>query len=104
MVEVKLRLTNERTGEIRDLNTYKGSIFDFVVDYVEENDHEGEWILLTDDIVDIMISKGTQKMKRRGYYWDDLVDVYGMEGFLKEITNRQFYVQFGWFMEMMVEW
>ena len=104
MVEVKLRLINEYTGEIRDLNTYKGSIFDFVVDYIEENDHISEWILLTDEIVDTIIHSGTEKMKRRGYYWDDLVDVYGMEGFLKEITNRQFYLEFGWLMEMMVEW
>ena len=103
-IEIKLRLTNVHTGEIRELNKYAGNIFDFVLEYVEENEHESEWFLLSDDVVDTIIDEGTQKMKHRGYYWDDLIDTYGLEGFLKEITNRQFYSRFGWFMEMMVEW
>lgn len=104
VAQINLRLVNHHTGEVRELNKYSGNIFQFVFDEVEERGYEGDWMLLDDEVVALFLAKGASIMKKRGYYWDDLIDVYGIEGFLKELTNRAFYIHFGWVMEMMAEW
>ena len=60
-LDVSLRLKNRHTGELKDLEDFRGRDFTFVKEFVNSQDLYGQYITLSPEEIEILPISSTKK-------------------------------------------
>jgi hypothetical protein len=103
-LDVALRLKNLNTGEIRELDSYRGSNFTFVKQYMDSIDAYGQDIEVTPELREQFINQGLETLRKYGFETGDLGEDYGLMGFIKQLHLYEYYARFGYTLMVEADW
>lgn len=92
--EIIFKIKNIKTGETRQINTFKGVQYSFVVDYMEER--SCCYTEINNEMKNYLIAQAFVHLRKYGFDSADLGDDYGVVGFIKMLSLIQFYKDFGY--------
>lgn len=103
-LDVALKLKNLNTGEIRELDSYRGSDFQFVKNYVDNIDAYGQDIEITPDLRANFITEGFAILREYGFESRNLGEDFGLMGFIKQLHLYEYYARFGYTLMVEADW
>ena len=103
-LDVSLRLKNSHTGEIRELDSYRGSDFTFVKEYIDSVDAYGQYIEVTPELREKFVNQGLENLRKYGFDSSDLGEDFGIMGFIKQLHLHEYYARFGYTLMVEADW
>ena len=103
-LDVSLRLKNRHTGELRDLENFRGRDFTFVKQFVESQDLYGQYITLSPEEIEALIQNGLAKLRTDGFEQYEFDDSCGLMGFVKLLHLASYYARFGYSLQVEADW
>ena len=103
-LDVHLRIRNAATGEYRDIESYRGSDFDFVKQYIDDHDMYGKYMPINAEVRAFLIDGGLKKMREEGFLGYEMADDYGIIGFVRNLYLTEFYARMGYVLEVEADW
>ena len=103
-LDVHLRIRRPATGECRDLESYRGSDFKFVMEYIDDHDMYGKYMLVDEEVRAFLTDGGLKRMREKGFLGHEMVDDYGIIGFVRNLYLMEFYARMGYVLEVEADW
>lgn len=94
--EIIFKIKNIKTGETRQIDTFKGMQYSFVADYMKERSYSDDLIEINNEMKNYLIAQAFVHLRKYGFDSADLGDDYGVVGFIKMLSLIQFYKDFGY--------
>ena len=103
-LDISLRLKNIHTGELKELQDFRGRDFAFVKKFVESQDLYGQYITLSPEEIEALIQDGLMKLRADGFEQYEFDDSCGVMGFVKILHLAGYYARFGYSLQVEADW
>jgi hypothetical protein len=103
-LDVALRIKNLNTGELQEVDSFRGSSFEFIQEYAARQDLYGKDIEITQDLYDLFVAECLLILRKEGFEHSDLGADWGIMGFLKQISLRDYWSYFGYTLCVNADW
>lgn len=103
-LDVSLRIKNVNLGEYNEIDSYRGPSFGFIKEYAARHNLYGRDIEITDDLYELFVAECLLVLREQGFTHSDLGADWGVMGFLKQISLRDYWKRFGYTLFVNADW